>query len=170
MKVYALKIRPLSHPFPILAWLIMLFQGFWPWDKKAYSHNAILFTDKYGVDRVIDSTTKNRVAISNGFEFFKKYKLVEIVELPAPITQHLFDVWTKKIIGRKYDKLQLFGLVLKILGLATFNKIGNNYKRMTCNEVILNYLETFKSYDFGDPDNYDLNMTWDIVLSLKKES
>lgn len=169
MKVYALKVRPIYHSFPIVAWLIMIFQGMSPFSKKSYSHNAILFTDRYGVDRVIDSTVKGSVAISNGYAFFKRYKLIEMVEMPAPITKHLLDVWTKKIVGRKYDQLQIFGLTLKILGLISFNNFGGNYKRMTCNEVVLSYLKTFKGLEFGDSDNYDLNMTWDIVVSVNED-
>lgn len=169
MKVYALKVRPINIYFPIVAWLIMIFQGMNPFSKKAYSHNAILFTDRYGVDRVIDSTVGDRVAVSMDRDFFKKYKLIEMVEMPAPITMHLFNAWTRKIVGRKYDQLQIVGLALKVLGFISFNKLGGNYKRMTCNEVPLDYLRTFKGMEFGDSDNYDLNMTWDVVVAVNKE-
>ena len=166
MKVYAIQTRPIDKWFPVVSWLIMIFQGMVPWNKQSYSHNAIAFSTGPDHSMVIDSNGKEGVTVSHGKNFFKKNKLIKMKELPPPMTSHLFNIWVKRVIGRKYDTLQIAGLMAKALGFISFNKYGSNYKRLTCNELVLNYLEKFNGMDFGDSDAYDLNMTWDVVVSL----
>ena len=162
MEVYALQVRPKDHPFPILAWLIMLLQGMNPFSKKAYSHNAIMFKGLDGKFLVIDSTSKS-VRIQSDISSFKHYKFISQKKMPRPKDELSFILWLQNILGREYDKLQIFGLLLKMLHLISFNKMGADYNKMTCNEVILNYLEYHCDFYFGDPDNFDLIRTWEII-------
>jgi len=143
----------------------MIFQGFKPWDEKAYSHLAVEFTSITGYSKVIDSTSKG-VQDKLSQKFFKKYSIVDYRKLELNCDIIEFLKWFEQIEDRPYDYHQIFGLALKVLGFISFNTYGKNYKALTCNEVILSMLENFTSYTFGDPDNYDLLMTWKTVKEL----
>ena len=165
MRPMALKVRP-KMIFPLFAWIIMFSQGMNPFKKTAWSHNAILFEGVDGRFMVIDSTSKG-VRILSDENFFSHYKIVGSVSLIAPLNNLHLLIWLQNIIGRDYDGGQIFGLALKILGIISFNKFGSNYKKMTCNEVVLNYLQVLNGFEIGDPDNYCLLETWRLVSSLE---
>jgi len=166
MKVYAVQVRPRKEWFPIVSWLIMTVQGMAPWSKQSYSHYALMYSMGPDHEMIIDSTGVDGITITHSKNFWKKYKLVKMKELPPPMTAHLFNIWVKRIIGRKYDFLQIGGVLLRVMGVISFNKAGKNYQRMICSEVILNYLEKFNGMNFGDPDNYGLLMVSDVIDSL----
>ena len=166
MYVYAIAVRPKGIMFPIVAWLIMIFQGMNPFKKESYSHLAIRYVGKDDRFYIIDSTNSGKVSVKLESEFLKKYKIVNLALLPG-VKYESFKEWENSILLREYDKLQIVGLFLKCIGIISKNKWGHNYKKMTCNEVVLNYLEKNLNLNFGDPDNYDLNMTWDIVKTYK---
>lgn len=166
MIVHIHKCRPKNHPFPILAWLIMIFQGKLPVDPTAFSHIAISFYSLTGNLMYLDSTSKG-VRIQSEFHFKKQYIVVEsetLVKEGVPRLQ--FESWVQGFLGLPYDKSQIVGLALKILGFCTYNKLGKNYKAMTCNELALAIIEKFFNRRIGDSDNYDLNETWEIVKEL----
>jgi hypothetical protein len=73
--------------------------------------------------------------------------------------------WLTDQKHKEYDRLQVLGLALKCLGFISFNAIGNNYKKLICSELILSFLETFMGKHVGDPDNWDLHMTWELVCA-----
>jgi len=162
MEVYALKLRPRKHPFPIFALLIMLVHRMNIFSDAAWSHNAVLFKALNGKWLVVDSTSKG-VRIQSDESFFKRYKLIGSKILPAPRDQYALLRWLQDIVGREYDTKQVFGLALKCLRLKKFNATGNDYKKMVCCEVILNYLEVVCGYSFLDPDNFSLEETWDMI-------
>ena len=165
MKIKAIKCRPKNHPFPLFAWLIMIFQGWKPWQRWAWSHNALMYTLDNKNWQVIDSTFTG-VRIMSERQFCKKYKYLDIVDLEPMDNVIEMDVWIESIKYKKYDFIQLFGLASKFLNLVSFNKIGSNYKKLICAEVILSYVEGRYDLRLGDPDNYDLEMTWDLVRSI----
>lgn len=150
---------------PLLAWAIMLFQGFKPWDAHAFSHFAVEFTSITGYSKVMDASSKGvRDRLTQ--KFYESYSIVNYKELELECEIVDFLRWYEKLEDRPYDYSQIFGLALKALGLISFNKYGKNYKALTCNEVVLSMLENFTPYTFGDPDNYDLLMTWQSVKEL----
>lgn len=167
MKVFALKVRIKNHPFPLFSWLIMIFQGMNPFRKTSWSHNAVNFRI-YNEEKVIHATSKG-VEIVSFSEFISHYTLVGMKELPPPVSVDHFDRWTRKIEGRGYDFLQIFGLAAKMLGFITFNRYGSNFKRMVCSEVILNYLKEFHGYTFIDSDDFSLIDTWAMLPDYKEE-
>ena len=169
MNVYAIKIRPKKHPFPLISWLIMFFQGMNPFNKKSYSHNALVVTSKSGT-KVIDVTASRGVSHVSESKYFEKYRLIDMIEIVPPGNMFDFAEWYLSIQGRKYDKLQIAGLFLKAIGLISFNKIGHNYKRLICCELILNYLETFSNLELYDSDSVDLNRAWQLVELNNKDN
>ncbi len=161
MIIHVYKVRPKAHPFPILAWLIMMFQNYMPWNKKAWSHMALSIGDGFVIDASGKGVLKSTEAV-----FFDEYTLVDMVMIDIDATISEYKAWEQQHTGKKYDVLGIIGLLLKALGFVTFNKIGHNYKRLICSELILNLIDTFKDVYVGDSDNYDLNMTWDLVYDF----
>lgn len=163
MEIYALKVRPRSHPFPILAWTIMSLQKMPPWKTYAYSHQAIMFkrNNKF---YVIDSTSKG-VRVQSDIKFFEFYKMVDCKKLKN-ISEEDFENWKYSIIGREYDKSQLLGFIPAILFNKGDNKKGKNFKKMICSEVILHFLKTFENIYIHDSDDFDLKMTWELIPQL----
>lgn len=159
------KCRPINYTFPWVAWLIMIFQGMLPWDEESYSHFAASFHSETGAKKTADSTTKG-VRDMLQTRFLKKYRIVRTRKLHFDCSRVEFLEWLESHEGKDYDTGQIKGLALKVTGLITFNKYGSNYKKLTCNELILSAIERFKTRTFGDPDNYDLNMTWNEVLKV----
>lgn len=154
--------RPINYTFPWVAWLIMLFQKMLPWDPDSYSHLAGSFHSETGAKKSFDSTSKS-VRDMLHTRFLKKYHIVKTKKIHIECTRKEFLKWLEEHEGKDYDNGQIKGLALKAIGLLTFNKYGSDYRKMTCNEVILSLLERFKTRTFGDPDNYDLLSTWKEV-------
>lgn len=143
----------------------MIFQGMKPWKKRAYSHMAMSFTSQTGNWLYADSTSKG-VRISNEQEFKKKYIIVETVRIK--ISSSLgFGKWIEQHLGKSYDTWQIVGLALRLLGFLCLNTLGANWKKMTCNELVLSLIHRFKGIDIVDPDLFDLRMTWKVVESVE---
>ncbi len=166
MKLKYYKARPAKHPFPIVAWLIMLFQGEMPWNKKSSSHRALGY-DIYENEYVVDSTGGYGVLDQCMGEFLEKYKITETIEFEMDIELGPFVEWVASQKGKKYDRLQVTGLALRLLGLISFNKMGWNYKRLTCNELILHFADTFTAVPVQDPDNWDMLLTDELIEEIK---
>lgn len=166
MKLKYYKARPANHPFPIIAWLIMIFQGENPFKSSSTSHRALGY-DFMDCEYVIDSTGGYGVKDQCMGEFLEKYKIIETIEFEMNITIGDFCQWIASQNGKKYDRLQVFGLLLKIIGFISFNKIGKNYKKLTCNELILNFVETYLQIPVGDSDNWDMLMVDYLVNEIK---
>lgn len=96
-------------------------------------------------------------------EFLKRYELVNSHQIKADITIVEFYEFFDKFRGKEYDKLQIVGLLLKSLGLISFNRIGSDFRKLICNELIIAYLAHFHSFKFKDSDNFGLINTWNKV-------
>jgi hypothetical protein len=138
----------------------MLFQGEPPWKDSASSHRAFAYFDEFRKNwQVIHSTGKEGVNEDSFEEFEKHYLFVKWIPIDIKINSGMFYIWRNNILGRKYDGLQLFGLFLKLIGFITFNSLGGNFRRMTCNEVFLSFCSQVLDQEVGDPDDWDMLMT-----------
>lgn len=151
--------------FPILAWLIMIFQSMKPWSDKAYSHMAISFLSQTGNWLYADSTSKG-VRVSNTENFKAKYKIIETIRVKVP-EGIAFGRWLEQHLGKSYDNWQIVGLAIRLFGFMSLNTLGANWAKMTCNELVLSLIWRFKGIDVVDPDLYDLKMTWKVVESVE---
>jgi hypothetical protein len=140
----------------------MILQGMLPWKKKSWSHMAISYTYPDGSRTFFDVTGKGCKRHSEE-NFLKSYRLIDTHTLRQSRTFFAFNDWFKLLEGRDYDNLQIAGLLLKGLNLISFNMIGNNYKKLICSELIINYLAFFHKIKVKDSDNFDLIMTWNKV-------
>ena len=157
MKVKIHKCRNTNHAFPIFAWLIMIFQGMNPFNKSSWSHMVIEYDENY-----YDVTGKG--CRSHTRKFLESYRIIETHEMGRDLNNAEFQSWFFVHKGVGYDYLQVSGLLLRGLGLITFNKIGHNYKRLICNELIINHMEVFYKLEVCDSDSYDLLDTWKEVI------
>tara|TARA_R110002012_G_scaffold254101_1_gene433166 strand:- start:605 stop:1087 length:483 start_codon:yes stop_codon:yes gene_type:complete len=157
MTPYVHQCRNIHVKIPIFAWLIMIFQGMNPFNKNAWAHMSISIGDKF-----FDVTSAGCKEYTRD-EFLKKYRLIESHQIKADITTVEFYEFFDKFRGKEYDKLQIVGLLLKSLGFISFNFIGNDFKKLICNELIIAYLAHFHSFKFKDSDNFGLIDTWNKV-------
>jgi len=167
------KARPKNHPFPIVAWLIMIMQGMAPWKKQSSSHRALGYYCPKNKHRILDSTWATGFRDISFDEFSKQYKVVESSKIKTSTNKSEFYEWKNSINGLKYDHLQILGLAIKrLFGFVTLNSIGKNFKALTCNEVILHFCIYFNltKVELGDPDNWDLVMTDELVDRIIKGS
>lgn len=167
MKITYLICRP-TMKFPFVAWLIMLAQGMKPWDKNANSHRALQYSIMGETQWVLDSTSSNGVK-ENWLTAFKvHYKIIDQIEFDIKVDRSDFIKWLTRQVGKKYDFLDVFGDLMRVLNIVSFNKIGRNYKRLTCNEVFISFCQEVLNIDLGDPDQYDLLSTDEIARKLKR--
>ena len=157
MIVQIYKCRNKSHPFPLFAWLIMIFQGMKPWDKAAWSHMSMSVGSKF-----FDITGKG-CKEHYPEDFLETYTIIESHRLEYEPTKEDFYEFFDSMRAKKYDKLQIFGLLLKGLNIISFNTIGHNMDKLVCNELIIAYLFHFNSFKFKDSDNFGLINTWNKV-------
>lgn len=162
MRISFFKLRPKNHPFPLFAWLIMIFQGMNPFSKRAYSHMAIGFESETGFCKIADVPFTGFREMRED-RFFEKYHIVDIKTREFDIPRVQFLHWLEPHEGKKYDFLQIFGLSLKLLNLKKVNYTGSDFKSLVCNELIISFLVRFDKLKVKDSDNWDLNMTWDAI-------
>ena len=162
MKFSYIKARPKSHPFPIVAWLIMMFQGEFPWNKNATSHRALGYWLEES-EWVLDSTGAEGVKDQLRVAFEKKYKIIEETVFELTLDPNEFINWMTEHLGKKYDRLQIIGLITKILNFVEFNKLGHDDDKIVCNEIVVLFFMEFLGLKVIDSDNWDLNMT-DIMV------
>lgn len=156
------QLRPKSHPFPILAWLIMIFQGMNPFSGRAFSHTAIA----YWVDdeRIFFDVTGSGCRTMDEKDFLIKYRVIKSRCKYIQTTEVEFLDWFHSKKDCKYDRLQVFGLLLKALRLKKKNTWGGNFNSLICNELLLAFLVDFDELKIGDSDDWDLNMTWEAIV------
>lgn len=155
MKVKFHQCRNVEHPFPVVAWSIMILQGMKPWDKDSYSHMAISADDLF-----LDMTSKNGCQLNPKEKFNKTYKVVGTHELSKEITKEEFLEFFLEHKNKEYDRWQITGLALKMLGIISFNKWGDDLRKLVCNELLIAFLAKFNNFKFQDSDNFDLITTW----------
>jgi len=170
MRFFYYKCRPKDHPFPILAWLIMIFQGMAPWRKASTSHRALGYQDQNGMKWVVDSTGSHGVRLRYEPDFRDQYQVVSAQMFYIKNVDHFrLRTWIDSIIDIEYDQEQVWGLLAKrLFGFVTFNKHGKDWRSMICNEVILSLLTHFGMVDtqIRDPDNWDLLMTDQLIDTI----
>lgn len=133
-----------------------------PWKKDAWSHMSMSYDSETGSPKIADVTSKgcrDRVKPN----FLTDYKLIETKTRAYDITRKEFLSWYEKNEGKSYDNLQLAGLASKVLNIVSFNRVGNNFQKLICSELILSFLVEFDNLEIKDSDNWDLNMTWDRI-------
>lgn len=165
MKISYLKCRPKIN-FPIIAWIIMLFQGMNPFKKSSNSHRALSYFDGFQW-WVIDVTGSNPVEKKELYLFMRKYSIIESIEFKIDIGLNTIENWYQSIKGVKYDHSQILGLSLKLLNIISFNCYGKNYKKMICSEVFINFCENILDLRLGDSDNYDLLETDRVAIWVR---
>ena len=159
--VYA---RNVDHPFPVLAWLIMIFQKMNPFGEKSFNHMAIRYRKQNGEVWYFDATGKHGVKHRRDFDFLKTYKIIEVDRLFIPANVVSFGNFIGAHNGKKYDKLNVFGLMLKnMLNFVTFNTLGHNQRKIVCSELVVLLLVEFCKVKVKDSDNWDLNDTRRLV-------
>lgn len=153
MIVEILYCRPIYHPFPIVAWLIMLFEKMMPWKRTSYSHMAILIDNE-----VHDSTGTYGVQQTRLSNFVTRYQIVKKVKIKMPVSPMDMIEFFHRHKGKKYDRLQILGLAIKnIFTFVTFNKLGHDKQKVVCSEYIVMFFQELLSYQTKDTDNYGLN-------------
>ena len=155
--------------FPLIAWLIMILQGMMPWKKSSYSHMSLSYISITGNKKFIDATGKEGVKEMIASRFGKKYVVIESIMFTPSINETQFQHWVEKHEGKPYDHSQIYGLFFKAIGLLTRNFFGENYKKLTCNELVLAFLNEFYSANILDSDDFDLNMTWDLTRRINRQ-
>ena len=155
------KCRPIYHPIPVLAWLIMIFQKMLPWKKNSWSHMCLSYHSQFHNEIYMDATSKS-VRLAPEFIYKKRYEIVETVKIDIK-DSHGFYKWVESQLGKEYDNLQLIGIAAKVLNFISFNKLGRDYEKLICSELILNMIQRFKGANVIDSDNWDLLMTWALV-------
>ena len=149
------------------AWLIMLFQNMKPWHHDSYNHMAISYIGQTGVWKYADSTLAYGVRDDQPEEEFRDtYKIVDTKSLDIGQDPIFFKAWLEAQRGKEYDKWHIVGLVGKLLHIFKRNPWGADFRKMICNELVLSMITRFYGVEIGDPDNYDLLMTEDLVDSL----
>lgn len=116
-----------------------------------------------GNSKVADVTFAQGCADRVKARFIDHYTIVETKTRVYDITQRDFQEWYEEQEGKKYDKIQLGGLGAKVLSFITFNKLGSNFKKLICSELILSFMVRFDNLEVKDSDNWDMNMTWERV-------
>lgn len=162
MKIDFFQLRPKKHPFPIVAWIIMIFQSMNPFKRSAYSHMAIGYESETGLCKIVDISFSGFRQVRED-KFFDGYEIVGTKSMNIDITRSCFLSWLEEHEGKKYDFLQIAGLMLKLLGLKKVNNAGLNFKSLICSELILSLLVRFDKLKVKDSDNWDLNMTWEEI-------
>ena len=157
-----------TKTLPVFAWGIMAFQGMLPWDDLSWNHISCSYVDEANHIRFFDATGKYGFEEKSAHTFFKTNKFIgENVYIRIPWDRRQLLDWIYDNEPLRYDKSDVFGDALRIVGLLTANKYGNNYKKLTCNKVPLKLLNDSRGINFGDPDNFDLLTTWEIIDSYR---
>jgi hypothetical protein len=156
MKFYILECYSKSK-FPILGWLIQLFQGF-----INFHHYALLVKANDGKLYTYDASgrTLHRESYSN---FSLKYHFVAIYEIPYVIDQKSFFRWIFPLEGTVYGNSQILGLFLMFLNIYKKNPYPNGLHKLICNEFILTVLDTFGILSVPNIEDYDLVRTHKLL-------
>lgn len=164
MRVYVVKSRSRKF-FPFIAWLIMIFQGMNPFKRESYSHLSIMFVSSTGNNIMLDATGHS-VRVRTYESWARDNKAVGGCELDIDCEFNTFLLWVESVLGIEYSKIGIVGLLMRSIGLFSTNKIGSNYKKMICSELVVNLIDSFYDLEIGDSDNYDLIMSWELAQSV----
>lgn len=156
--VMVVSVRPKGHPFPIVAWLIMLFQGMNPFGRKAFSHMAVVY--KYeGLKMVVHSTGSKGVQIESHQDFIKRYRVVHRNMIHIDTDAEGWYNWLSEVDEKAYDHLSILGHTLAYFGIKKASKYGDGLSRLICCELVIEMLIIFRGLEVIDTDVFDLNKT-----------
>lgn len=132
-------------------------------DKGTFSHVAIAVNDS----QIIEADVDTRVAI-RPFDS-SKYNIIEVIDLGVSLKQRQ-DIYesASKMIGTKYDYIQLLWYGLRrLLKLKGKNRL-NNPKYVICSEMVFRALEEsgiLSEMNIGNVRGIDLtpNELYDLV-------
>ena len=142
--------------FVPLSWLIRLVQ------KTKYSHYAIEFNSLAGNTMIVDATHCT-VKSQTLQRFVEHYKIIKTFEVEVQYPRDMVCRWFEHYYGTPYATAQLVGIVIKN------KKLGWADKKMTCNELILRFLNRFTNAMITGVDTLDLNQTEAEILKIGKE-
>lgn len=166
VKVYGT--RPKNHPFPLISWLIRLFE----WSKM--SHVAIYFSEHEDVF----GTHFNKIEFVLNEEYTQKHRVV--YEVSIPFTNSEYDK-LREMCESYPDKqkgywVTLFGTFIPLMMRSLFNKIIKHPcpRGYTCSWFLLK-LFTDLGYEYKgpiDPPNFTtrdaIEYSVDLTLSMPK--
>jgi len=153
--------------FVPVAWIIMLLQCMNPFKSNSYNHMSLSYIGRTGNWKYADSTLLHGVMDEQPEEeFLDRYNVVYTKSIDLPCEEVQFKAWLEANRHKKYDIANLIGLTGKMLHIFKRNPWGADFRKMVCNELILSMITRFYGYEIGDPDNYDLLMTAELVESL----
>ena len=159
--------RPTYHPFPLFAWAIMLFQGEIPWFRKSSSHCVIRYEDN-GVTFCTHITGAG-VHWETNEKFLKSYEVTKVYKVDGEYPLVSVRQWINQRLNVEYDRKQITGFVIQFLGLTKDNMFGSDLKKYVCSEFCADFMSTFKGWELGDSDNWDLNKL-EVGLVREKEA
>lgn len=162
MIVEIYKCRPLMK-FPIIAWAIMILQRMNPFNDSSFSHVAIGFSSPTGNVKVLDATYKGVFSMLK-CKYLKKYRIIESVSINIESNEFNLYSWIERQEGKDYDKKQLFGMFLNLIGITKENKIGSGKRKLICCELVILLLNRFKGLGSKNTDKHDLIDTWEKVV------
>lgn len=150
---------------PVVAWLIMIFQGMNPFNKSAWNHIACSYIDEAGGLRFFDATGYYGFEERSSHTFAKTNHIIRSTYIEIPNKRVDLIRWVNENEPKVYDKSDVVGDTFRLLGFKSHDKHGHgyNYKKLTCNKVPLLLLKDFRGIYNGDPDLEDLLTTWKIV-------
>jgi len=128
---------------------------------------AISYVGQTGMMKYADSTFNNGVVYGQQEPpFYRKYSIVHTTRIELSASEVEFKAWIEANSGKRYDAWSIVGFVGKFLHLFKRNPMGSDFRRMTCNELVLSVISRFCGVVIGDSDDYDLIMTAELVEAL----
>lgn len=159
MKLTIFYVKPRSHPFPILSWLIRLTQG------TKYSHTA---SECEYASGVLDARSDG-INLTPASEFFDHYKVVDTKEIVLNVTREEWVLWLHAQSHKEYAYWQNVGHLLKSLGRKGLNPWGKENTKLNCSELQALQISLDPRFAIGDSDEYDL-LTLDDLIKKVEES
>lgn len=148
--------------FPLVAWIIMLFQKMFPWKKESYSHIAMSYYPNQLSRRFIDSTGHG-VRDRLDKNFLHNYSIVRSIFYEYSSIDHVkMRKWVESIEETHYDHLGIFGQLMNIITGKKLN-IGSRWKKLSCQEIPLHFFHYFFANEIKNSDDYDLRSSWDYI-------
>lgn len=134
------------------------------WHQRTnYSHYAIGYRSITGNYVFVDATSKN-VSPYSPENFLKKYHVVNVFHVELDVSEIENLSLLESYYGTPYSVMQLLGL------LFSTKRWNNAANAMTCNELILRYLNHFTNKNIQDIDSLDLNDTERIIKEIIDDS
>jgi len=133
--------KPKNHPFPIMSWLIRLFQGWTPY-SQAYVR---WYREKYEQGLVYEASGSEVKFLSKEI-FDKKAEPVEEYELEISSEQKFKLVkFCMENAGVKYAAMENLGIafvkIMRLFGKEVSNPFGKGRKRQKCSELVITAAE-----------------------------